>query len=251
MSRRPVVGVVTQTLEAIPGQLPPCWIMGQRYVNALRSVGAVPWVIPLLPDDPDTLEEIFQRLDAVFLTGGVDVDPSRYGETKQEFCGATDPARDAVELFYVRRALAEHKPVFAVCRGIQIVNVACGGSLYQDVTRQVPEAIKHDYFPTRENPSRNYLAHEVAVRPGSRLGGILGSERLRVNSMHHQAIKELAPGLVASAFAPDGVIEGVEGTNGHYLVAVQWHPEELADTDPAQRRLFTTFIDAASNPRKE
>jgi putative glutamine amidotransferase len=249
MSQRPVIGIATQTLPAVPGQLPACWVMGQRYVNVLREAGGVPWLIPLVPDDVETLREIFARLDGIFLTGGVDVDPSRYGEQKQSYCGATDPPRDAVELTLLEWAMDAHKPVLAVCRGIQALNVACGGTLYQDVAAQVPAAIKHDYFPTQDNPNcRGYLAHPVAVRPGTRLGRILGSERVPVNSMHHQAIKELGRGLVVSARAPDGVIEGVEGANGQFLVAVQWHPEELADSDPGMRRLFTSFLDAARTP---
>ena len=245
MSRRPVIGVATQTLPAVLGERPPCWVMGQRYVEVLRAAGGVPWLVPLLPQDPDTLREIFSRLDGVFLTGGVDVDPRHYGEDKLPVCGTTDPDRDAVEIQLLQFALGRHLPVLAVCRGIQVLNVACGGTLYQDVAAQVPAALKHDYFPSPENPSRTYLAHDITVRPGSRLGSILGEAVVPVNSMHHQAIKDLAPGLVPSAYAPDGIIEGVEGANGQYLVAVQWHPEELADTQPGMGRLFRTFVDAA------
>lgn len=243
---RPVIGVATQTLPAVPGERPPCWVMGQRYVEVLRQVGAVPWIIPLLPADPDTLREIFTRLDGVFLTGGVDVDPARYGEPTQPFCGALDPDRDAVEIELLRFALAERLPVLAVCRGAQILNVTCGGTLYQDVATQVPAALKHDFFPTPQNPSRHYLAHDITVTPGSRLQRIFGAGLVPVNSMHHQAIKDLAPGLMPNAYAPDGIIEGVEGTNGQFLIGVQWHPEELTDTQPEMRRLFAQFIDAAA-----
>jgi putative glutamine amidotransferase len=242
---RPVIGVATQTLDAVPGELPDCWIMGQRYINALRTSSAVPWIIPLIPDDLATLREIYDRLDGVFLTGGVDVDPSRYGEPKAEYCGRIDLPRDAVEIQLIRWAMADKKPILAVCRGIQVVNVALGGSLYQDVGQQVPSAIKHDHFPTKENPARDVLVHTVETQRGSRLGACLGVAPVMVNSMHHQAIKHLAPGLVVTATAPDGVIEAVEGANGQYLVAVQWHPEELVDHDAGQRRLFTSFIEAA------
>ena len=245
MSRRPVIGIATQTLEAVPGELPPCWIMGQRYVDALRAVGAIPWLIPLLPDDLDTLKEIYHRLDGLFFTGGVDVDPSRYGEAKQPFCGRTDLSRDDVEIQLIRWALSDRKPVLAVCRGIQVLNVAMGGSLYQDVAVQAPAALKHDYFPTEDNTARDFLAHAIEVSPNSRLNELLGSTSVRVNSMHHQAIKRLAPGLKPTAIAPDGILEGVEGTNGQYLIGVQWHPEELCDGDPAMRRLFASFVDAA------
>jgi putative glutamine amidotransferase len=246
VSHRPLIGIATQTQEAVPGQLPRCWIMSQRYVQVLSGLGAMPWLVPLLPDDKATLRAVYDRLDGLFLTGGVDVDPVHYGEAKLPQCGHTDPERDVVELLLVRWALTDHKPVLAVCRGFQVLNVACGGTLFQDVGSQFPAAIKHDYFPQPVGePTRDYLAHEVRVQPGTRLGRTLGAERVPVNSMHHQGIKHLAPGLVASAWAPDGLIEGIEGTNGHHLVAVQWHPEELTALD-GQRRLFTDFLAAAS-----
>jgi putative glutamine amidotransferase len=220
--------------------------MGHSYIEELRKVGAVPWVIPLIPHDPGTLQEIFNRLDGVFITGGVDVDPNRYGEEKTPLCGTIDPDRDAVEIALLQHALKQQLPVLAVCRGIQILNVTCGGTLYQDVSAQVPAALKHDYFPTPAQPSRKYLAHDVTVKPGSRLNRILGDAVVPVNSMHHQAIKDLAPNLAATSFAPDGIIEGVEGIDSQYLVAVQWHPEELTETHAGMARLFTTFTAAAS-----
>jgi putative glutamine amidotransferase len=220
--------------------------MGQRYVDALRAAGAVPWLIPLMPTDPETMRAIFDRLDGVFLTGGMDVDPSFYGEPRHPLCVATDPDRDAVEIMLLRHATDRRVPVLAVCRGIQILNVACGGTLYQDVASQVPAALKHDNFPTPANPSRSYLAHDVTVTPNSRLGDILGESVVPVNSMHHQAIKDLASGLRPTVFAADGIIEGVEGANSRFLVGVQWHPEELTDTQPAMRRLFSTFVEAAT-----
>jgi putative glutamine amidotransferase len=246
MPRRPVIGIATQTLPAVPGERQACWLMGRSYIEELRKVGAIPWLIPLVPHDPDTLREIFDRLDGVFVTGGVDVDPSRYGEPKTSLCGTTDPDRDAVEIALLHHAFSRDLPVFAVCRGIQILNVACGGTLYQDVTAQVPAAIKHDYFPTPAQPSRKFLAHDVSVKSGSRLAHILREAVVPVNSMHHQAIKDLAPNLAPTAVAPDGIIEGVEAADGRFLVAVQWHPEELTETQPEMARLFSTFAEAAT-----
>jgi putative glutamine amidotransferase len=241
--------VATQTLEPIPGKLPLCWVMGQRYVRTLAAAGAVPWLIPLLPEDDSTLRAIYHQLDGVFLTGGVDVDPATYGEERHELCDRSDPARDWTELTLIRWALAEHKPVLGVCRGIQVINVACGGSLYQHIADQHPAAIKHDYFPTAQAYTRDYLAHSVRVDGDSRLGHVLGEPSVQVNSMHHQGIKRLAPGLRASAFAPDGLIEGVESANGTYLVGVQWHPEELAEVHPPMHRLFADFVRAAGTFR--
>ena len=243
--RRPVIGVATQTLPGIVGERPNCWVMGHRYVEALRAAGALPWLIPLIPHDPATMHAIFEKLDGVFLTGGVDVDPACYGEPKTALCGSTDPDRDAVELMLLHHAMGRHIPVLAVCRGIQIINVALGGTLYQDVSAQVPASMKHDYFPTAVSPSRSYLAHDVLIEAGSRLSDIVGRRVAPVNSMHHQAIKTLANGLAPTAHAPDGIIEAVEGTNGQYLVAVQWHPEELAETQPGMKNLFDSFVTAA------
>jgi putative glutamine amidotransferase len=246
VSNRPLIGIATQTQDAVPGQLPRCWIMSQKYVHVLAELGAVPILIPLLTGDEATLREIYDRLDGLFLTGGVDVDPSRYGEAKLEQCGRTDSDRDSVEFQLLSWAIEDHKPVLAVCRGFQVVNVACGGTLFQDVPSQCPAMLKHDYFPTESgSPTRDFLAHEITISPATRLGRCMGADRISVNSMHHQAIKTLAPNLTPSAWAPDGLIEGIEGTNGHYLVAVQWHPEEMTD-QPGQRRLFTEFLAAAA-----
>jgi putative glutamine amidotransferase len=244
VTHRPIIGIASQTQESA-GDLPRCWIMGQRYIHALTSAGAVPWVIPLVADDLPTLRSIYERLDGLFLTGGVDVDPAQYGAARNELCGRIDPARDAVELCLIRWALEDHKPVLGACRGIQVINVACGGTLYQDVGAEMPRAIKHDYFPHQGNFRRDQLVHDVSIDLQSRLGRACGVERCQVNSMHHQGIKELGRGLAASAFAPDGLIEGIEGTNGHFLLGVQWHPEELVDTQPNMRRLFQSFIEAA------
>src|SRR5262249_978687 len=156
---------------------------------------------------------LFHRLDGVFLTGGVDVDPARYGEQKHPLCGTTDRDRDEVELMLLNYATEVHKPGLAVCRGVQILDVAPGGPPHQDVTAQFPAAMKPDYFPTPANPSRDYLAHDVTVAAGTRLAAILGEAVVPVNSMHHQAIKDLAADLKPTAFAPDGIIEAVEGTN--------------------------------------
>jgi putative glutamine amidotransferase len=244
VSYRPVIGIATQTLEAIPGKLPPCWVMGQRYVRVLAAQGAVPVLLPLLAGDDQTLRASYELLDGVFLTGGVDIDPANYGEAVHERCDRPDPARDWVEIQLIRWALRDRKPILGVCRGVQAINVACGGTLYQHLPEQRPE-FKHDYFPTPGNGyTRDYLAHEVTVDPATRTGRLFGESRLAVNSMHHQGIKQLAADLRATAHAPDGLVEGVEGEQG-YLIGVQWHPEELAEAHAAQRLLFDSFLRAS------
>lgn len=241
---RPVIGVTTQTLEEIPDELPRCWIMSQRYVKTLTSSGAVPWIIPLL-DDAETLRQIYDQLDGVFLPGGVDIDPDSYNEPRTDVCGRVDPDRDRTEIMFADWAMKEGKPILAVCRGAQLLSVAAGGTLYQDLSSEYPGAIKHDYWPKAGERTRQDLAHPVNVVENTRLSRLIGSNTFLVNSMHHQGIKQLAPTLIANAFAPDGLIEGVESENDDFVLGVQWHPEDLADSDPAMRALFDAFVEAA------
>ena len=243
---RPLIGVTTQTLQAIDGipeGLPTSVVMNQRYYHAVVMAGAAPVLIPLL-DDVDTLRAIYERTDGVLIPGGVDVDPSTFGEAPHERLGRTDPARDLVELQLVRWAIEDGKPVLGLCRGLQVINVALGGTLYQDLESQYPNAIKHDYYPTY-GFARDHLAHRVVVESGSRLSHAFDDASVPVNSMHHQGIKALAGSLVASATAPDGLIEAIESPNGSFVVGVQWHPEVFELSEPGSGELFRDFIAAA------
>ena len=245
--RRPVVGIPTQTLQSLGGvsaEIPASWVMSQRYILTLTQAGAIPWLIPLVDDD--TLRGIYDELDAVFLPGGADIDPATYGADPHPLCDKTDRDRDRVEVSLATWAMAEEKPVLGVCRGMQLVNVAAGGTLYQDLAEERPGSLKHDYFPFRgQSYARDYLAHEVTVAEGTRLAQRMGAGALKVNSMHHQGVRTLGQGLVATAVAPDGLIEAIEGDGDAYLVAVQWHPEALTDNDARTRGLIADFIDAA------
>jgi putative glutamine amidotransferase len=251
MNQRPSIGIPTQTLQVIdgiPSGLPDSWVMNQRYYRAVASVGGVPWMIPLLDNDTEALRLMYERLDGVFIAGGIDVDPSTYGAPRHVLTGRSDTARDRVEMLFVRWALEDGKPVLGVCRGAQIINVVSGGTLYQDLADELPDADKHDYFPT-EGFARDYLAHSIRFTNDSCLRSIFGSADVLVNSMHHQAIREVGTGLRATAFAPDGVIEAVEGSEEAFVVGVQWHPEMLVDKDAATHRLFSRFIAAANEYR--
>lgn len=245
--RRPLIGITTQTLhsiDGIPEGLPASWMMNQRYLLAVAESGGAPVMIPLLARDEAALRAVYDRLDGVLIPGGVDMDPGTFGEAHHPRLGNIDPDRDAVELALTRWAVDDRKPLLGLCRGSQVINVALGGDLYQDLASQVPEALKHDYFPTA-GFSRDYLAHPVELTSGSRLAAILGTGQARVNSMHHQGLRTVAPGLTVSAVAPDGLVEAVESSNGHYMVGVQWHPESLVEQDRGMRRLFTSFVEAA------
>jgi putative glutamine amidotransferase len=248
MQSRPVIGIVTETIEPASEQAAPAWIMEHRYIQGLTALGAVPWLIPLLQGDGETLESIYVHLDGVFLAGGVDVDPQCYREKRLPQCGRTDPPRDWTEMRLIRWALRDHKPLLGICRGIQMINVAAGGTLYQDVPTQLPTAIPHDCDDAKKIHGAAALFHEVQVQSGSQLHELFGAEAVEVNSMHHQAIRDLAPDLAPTAFSPDGLIEGIEGMdrNRHYLVAVQWHPEEMLEKSSPMRQLFQSFLDAAA-----
>ena len=250
--RRPVIGIPTQTLQSlggIPADVPASWIMSQRYVVTLTASGALPWMIPLVVDDEETLRGIYDELDGVFLPGGADIDPSSYSEERHPLCDRACTDRDRVELMLIRWAMADRKPVLGVCRGIQLINLVAGGTLYQDLADQYKGAIKHDYFPFRGEFTRDHLAHEVDVAQNTRLAEIIGAGTIKVNSMHHQGIRELGGCLIATAIAPDGLIEAAESTNGSFLVGVQWHPEALTDVDRRMRRLFDAFVEASGEFR--
>ena len=246
-STRPLIGVTTQSLQAIDGipeGLPSSVVMNERYHMAAAAAGAAPVLIPLFADDMTTLREIYDRLDGLLIPGGVDIDPARYGDPPHEKLGRVDAARDCTELQLAKWAIAEKKPLLGLCRGVQVINVAAGGTLYQDIEDEVPGALKHDCFP-HFGFTRDHKAHEVSVTAGSRMHDAMQSDHFAVNSLHHQAIKRLGTGLSVTATAPDGVIEAIEGTDDAFLVGVQWHPEVFEPTDEDTRRLFRAFVDAA------
>jgi putative glutamine amidotransferase len=213
------------------------------YIRALQNAGAVPVLIPHSPD-PRHLRALVQRLDGVLLPGGGDIDPAHYGESRHERCNEPSPARDEIELALARWAIENHLPLLGICRGIQVLNVALGGSLYQDILAQVDGGSKHDWYP--DHP-RTLTPHDVTLAPGTRLAALAGIHSLPVNSLHHQAVKDLAPGLLATAHAPDGIVEAVEVPDHPFALAVQWHPEELAPTDPHARCLFDALAAAAAH----
>lgn len=245
--KRPLIGVPTGREKSQRFFGLALYIMNQTYVRTLENLGALPVLIPLQMSEA-TLRGIFERLDGLLLPGGEDMDPSTYQEERHPQLGATDKERDRTELLLTEWALQEGMPLFGVCRGAQVLNVACGGSLYQDLHSQRPDFAKHDYFPP--NYERFRISHGLQIESGSRLADALGSVH-EVNSMHHQGIARLGEGLRAAAVTDDGLIEGVEVPELPFVVGVQWHPEELARTDPHSSSLFYHFVQAASNGWRE
>ncbi len=238
--RKPLVGCTTYRLRSKNGQM-PLFALRPPYVAALRVAGAIPILIPL-GASVDELRAIFDQVDALLIPGGGDIEPIRYqGQNDHETIAGVDPDRDEIEITLVRWAVETGKPLLAICRGHQIFNVALGGSLWEDVYLQMSDAIVHSYT---ELEAREYLAHTVTVQPHSRLARQLGATEVAVNSLHHQGIRRLAAGVTAVAYAPDGLIEGIELADHPYAIGVQWHPEDLAPTHPAMQALFDGLVQA-------
>ena len=220
----------------------PCSRMDD-YVESVRAAGGEP---VLLSNDDDPAE-VLQRVDGILLTGGADVDPALYDQPKHEST-EIDPKRDAFEVPLSRAALASDAPVFAICRGVQVLNVAGGGTLVQDIPTETPTTIEHSV--THQRDAR---AHDVEVKPGTRLASLLrGSQSpaaCSVNSRHHQAVGTVAPSFVVSAVSPDGIVEAIERPDAPFCVGVQWHPENFWRTGEFLP-LFRGFIAAAGARRK-
>lgn len=245
---KPLIGITVYRSKAHSPPHGSLYALHPLYSEGIVAGGGAPVQIPLGLEQ-DTLRAIFDRVDGLLLAGGGDVDPAFYGEQVSAKVQGIDRERDEMEIALVRWTLEEGKPLFAICRGIQVMNVALGGSLYHDVLTDMPGAIRHAYSQT-EGFARDYLAHDVQPTPDCRLAHLLGGDRLAVNSLHHQGVKALAADLTAAAYAPDGLVEAVEVAGHPFAIGVQWHPEALAPNDPAMRRLFEALVEAARNGLK-
>jgi putative glutamine amidotransferase len=210
------------------------------YAAAVRRAGATPRALTL--DEPT--DRVLEGVDGLLLTGGDDVDPAIYGEAPHPTYDVSEPGRDAFEIDLVRRALAADLPVLAICRGLQVLNVALGGTLVQDIPSEPAAHLTHDVAATPTT-----LAHTVSVMPGSSLAALLGPDETRaVNSRHHQSVRALGQGLVVTASSPDGVIEAAEVPAARFCVGVQWHPENFHATGEFDR-LFDGFVEACRRRR--
>jgi putative glutamine amidotransferase len=215
----------------------------QSYVHAVAAAGGIPLLIPL-GLDTDDLFDILQRVDGLVLPGGGDIDPMAYRGADHESLRGIDRDRDRVEINLVREAVQTEKPFLAICRGHQVLNVALGGTMWEDLAAQVPGSIRHDFYGVGARTDR---PHTVHVRDGSHLAAILKVEEIPVNSLHHQGLRDLAPELTVSATAPDGLVEGVEIEDHPFAIGVQWHPENLVQVDPAMHQLFVSLVEASAN----
>jgi putative glutamine amidotransferase len=241
----PLIGITGRAAHDL-AWCPPLLGARQGYVNAIAQAGGIPVVLPPLAD-PAVVRGMLDGLQGVLLTGGVDVDPGEYGETPHPKLGQVQRERDLSELPLARWAVAEGKPVLGICRGHQVLNVALGGSLYQDIPAQIDGSLDHEASIRHE--CWNNLDHGLTLDPDSLLAELLGASYVEVNSLHHQGIKDLAPGLRIVGRAPDGVVEAVEGTGEGFVLGVQCHPEELwQEVDVRWRNVFRAFVVAASQP---
>lgn len=214
--------------------------VNQDYIFAILDAGGMPVIIPPCEDE-NRLCEALDRCDALLLTGGADVNPACYGEEMLPCCGELTPERDAAEPVLIRHAVEKGMPILGICRGIEILNAAMGGTLYQDLEEQFGKTAKH---PRMDIPAGD--AHLMRYVPGTLLHSIIGMDESPVNSRHHQAVKALAPGMKANAFAPDGLTEGMEAADGRPILCVQWHPESLQKRLPEQRRIFEWLVREAA-----
>jgi putative glutamine amidotransferase len=238
---KPIIGITCGQLTSEAG-VARCY-QNMSYAEAVVAAGGAPFLVPLL-SDLEAVRALYDLLDGLLLTGGGDVDPQRYGLVPHENLGPTDPLRDEVELALARWAYGDNLPTLGICRGIQTLNVALGGTLIQDIPTQVANALIHPY--QTGNP-RDMIAHTVSIELGSLLDALLPTpDRLvAVNSMHHQAVDEVAPGFVVSARAPDGIIEAIEDSSKRYALGIQWHPEEMVERYAGMRPLFEQLVAAA------
>ncbi len=227
--------------------------LNEAYVEAVRGAGLTPLVLP--PLEPHELDPVLDVVDGIVLTGGEDVDPAEYGATRHPATQDPHTRRDKCEIALTRKAHERRMPTLAICRGIQLVNVALGGTLVQDIPSESPSDINHDQSDQRET-----RLHDVTIERDSRLHAAIGATDIVVNSSHHQAVGRVAPGIRVTARAPDGIIEGAEWSGDNWwMLAVQWHPEELVrDTKTWDRGLFKAFAEAlrlsrpaSSAPRPE
>jgi putative glutamine amidotransferase len=239
---RPMIGITcdldlgTGREARAPGRA--VHVLYDDYVQAVLSSGGLPVLLPAVMSE-DSREAYAQHLHGLLIPGSpADIDPACYGEEPHARLGPVNPLRTDFELRLVSLALRRELPVFGICGGAQVLNVALGGSLYQDIPSQVSKAYKHSGSSER--------AHTVDIVPGTRLAAILGIPEMRVNSLHHQAVKVPGRGMVVSASARDGVVEAVEISSRPFVVGVQWHPERLFVADEAAQQLFSAFVQAAA-----
>ena len=230
--KKPVIGVIPLWDD----RLSSIWMLPD-YLDGLRAAGALPVVLPLDAEEAD-IQQLYGLCDGILFTGGHDVDPKLYGQAATDACGTLCRRRDFLEAGLFRLAFAGGKPILGICRGAQLINVLLGGTLYQDLPTEHPSDVTHRMGKPYDQP-----CHTVALTEGGCLQSLLGKQTLGVNSLHHQAICQLAPALRAEAWSPDGLVVAVSCPDHPFLLGVQWHPEFLFRVDADAAAIFKTFVE--------
>ena len=240
---KPLIGI-TPFQEPVENQ-PPKQVLSAYYTGAVSRSGGIPVIIPVDLSEDD-LTALVNQLDGIILSGGGDIEVHHFGGQPHPKINLIDPRRDEMELALVKWLSHRKKPYLGICRGAQVINVALGGTLYTDIADQIENALPAHFYP---DWPRDHIAHQVTLSPGSRLADISGALSFPVNSLHHQACKKLAADLCVTAHAPDDVIEAFELPDHPFGLGVQWHPENLLDSPPANA-LFKALVTAAARPEK-
>jgi putative glutamine amidotransferase len=236
----PLIGLTTRNLTEPKYDL-PLIVSPKSYSQMLLQSGAIPILIPVNLK-PDYHQDLLTRIDGIIFTGGGDIDPAHFNGIPHEKISSVDKERDDTEINLFEQVCSLNLPFMGICRGLQLINVALGGSLYTHISDQLPNALEHAYFPP-DNPT-DHLAHPVKIKAGSQLAQILGTTEVEVNSLHHQGIQNLASEASPLAWAPDGLVEAIHVPSNPFGIAVQWHPEWLPD-DKYSQALFTSLIETA------
>ncbi len=239
---RPLIGITGRKDTSARLLNAPMHSVGETYTYAIHKMGGTPIILPPL-FSADDWPVLLDRLDGLLLSGGEDIDPAHYGQETETWIGGVDSRRDAAELGLIPLLLKRGVPVLGICRGHQMLNVALGGDLYQDIAAYFPNALDHPYTPARPLEA---IVHDVTIEPGSRLHAILGETEMPVNSAHHQAVKTPGRDMVVVAHAPDEVIEATEMPGHPFCLSVQWHPEAMVKSDDSMWPLFERFVKAAT-----
>ena len=242
---RPVIGIPADFAPSPDTTIShPRWLLNQTYVNAVYDAGGLPLILPVLPDEADQLMGL---VDGVILSGGGDIHPDRFNRPSHPLTDGISEERDDLELRMFDAARERSIPILGICRGLQLINVAMGGTLIQDIPDERPASSQHRQH--LDGLARDDVSHPVDLLEGSRLAVIYGATRIMTNSYHHQAVDDLADGLVITGRAEDGTIESFETAGEPFLVAVQWHPETLYRRHTDHARIFDVLIEAARMSR--
>jgi putative glutamine amidotransferase len=234
---KPLIGITTNQSSNAFGQ--PTVMLMQSYIHAILQAGGVPVLIPSLIAE-DGWDALYARLDGILFSGGGDIALEHFAGDAHPRIDDVDLARDSVELKMIQAAASDGKPFLGICRGCQVLNVGLGGTLFTHILDQLPNALDHSY----PGNMRTVLVHEVKIEEGTHIAEILGEPIVKVNSLHHQGLKDIAPSLRVAGHAPDGLVEAIELPDHPFGLAVQWHPEWLTDQQ-STRNLFRKFVEAA------